>query len=60
MSKKLQELIDSMMKELGFDFPEEVIQEYRRKKIVVVNDDTGEVEEVLKEVSDDADKVNTE
>lgn len=49
-----------MMKELGFDFPEEVIQEYRKKKIVVVDDDTGEAKEVLREASDDAKEVNAE
>lgn len=57
MSERLQKLIDSMMKELGFDFSEEVIREYKKKKIVVVDDDT---EETLREASDDAEEVNTE
>lgn len=49
MNRKLQELIDQMMKEFGFDFPEELRKEFRKKRIIVVDDETGEVEEILNE-----------
>lgn len=38
-----------MMKEFGFDFPEELRKEFRKKRIIVVDDETGEVEEILNE-----------
>lgn len=60
MKKDLQDIIDSMMKELGFDFPEDLIREKRKMGIVVVDDDTGEVVEVLREASDDIEEVSTE
>ena len=60
MSEKVQKLIDSMMKEFGFDFPEDIVRENRKRKIIVVDDDTGEVVEVLREASNDTEEVNTE
>lgn len=60
MSDKLQKLIDSMMKEFGFDFPEELIKENRKRRIIVVDDDTGEVVEVLREASDDTKEESVE
>lgn len=60
MSEKVQRLIDSMMKEFGFDFPEELIKENRKRRIIVVDDDTGEVVEVSREASEDAEEVNIE
>lgn len=47
-----------MMKEFGFDFPEELLKENRKRRIIVVDDDTGEVVEVLREASDDTKEVN--
>ena len=60
MNEKMQNLIDSMMKEFGFDFPEDVVKENRKRRIIVIDDDTGEVVEVLRETSDDAEEVSTE
>ena len=60
MSDKLQQLIDQMMKELGFDFPEDIVSKVRKMKIVVVNDETGEVEEVAREACDDGEGANIE
>ena len=38
-----------MMKEFGYNFPEELRKEYMKKRIIVVDDETGEIEEVLRE-----------
>lgn len=60
MNEKLQKMIDEMMKSLGFNFSEEERQQFRGKEIIVVDDDTGEVVEVSREASEDAEGVNTE
>lgn len=42
-----------MMEEFGFGFPDELRSEFRKKRIIVVDDETGEIEEILKESDDE-------
>ena len=51
-NEKLQEFIDGMMKSMGFDYPEELVAEYRKKRIVVA-DKKGNIVEVLREGQSD-------
>ena len=46
--KKLDAFIDQLVNEAGFDCPEEMIEEWRKKRIVVTDDD-GNVIKVLRE-----------
>ena len=51
-NKKLQQFIEGMIKSIGFDYPEELVVEYRKKGIVIV-DDKDNVVEVLRETQED-------
>lgn len=45
---KLQQFVAEMMNEFGFNYPVELVAEYRKKKIVVV-DENRKVIEVLRD-----------
>ena len=45
---KLQQFVTEMMNEFGFNYPVELVVEYRKKKIVVV-DENRKVIEVLRD-----------
>lgn len=47
MNEKLRALIDDIMDSLGFHVPKEVMSECRKKNIIIIDDDTGEVTEVI-------------
>lgn len=56
-NEKLERFIDGMMKDFGFDYPVELVAEYRKKKIVVV-DENRNVVEVLRDSNYDENSDN--
>lgn len=49
MNKKLQDMLDELMRDAGFDIPENIVSEYRGREIVVIKDDGKE--EVLRKTA---------
>lgn len=54
---KLQQFVAEMMNEFGFNYPVELVAEYRKKKIVVV-DENRNVVEVLRDSNYDENSDN--